>query len=177
MTRSAPSPWAVAALYAFAIVLVASPLVDLLSTAWPLRFGDLSWRYGFLGLGAGYLHTPMIGVVLAAAVAYWQDHAGVLRALGVASLLAAAALLPVLVFWPLDVQRVSALRAEEVRRGVAIGGVIQEFKYLGASVVLGCLGLGALGTARARRTPTQARATESGRIVSRTRDGSAGTAG
>jgi hypothetical protein len=154
MTRSYVSPWAVGGLYLFAFILVTSPLTDLLTTAWPLRWGDLSWRYGFLGLGAGYLHTPMIGLVLAAAVAHWRGHATTLRLLGSASLVVAVALLPVLAIWPLDVQQISALRAEEVRRGVAIGGVIQEIKYLGAFLVLGALGIGALGTARARGEPS-----------------------
>src|SRR5688572_1491582 len=88
MTR-APSPWVVWGLYLFAAVLVASPLIDLFSTAWPPRIADLSWRYGFLGLAAGYLHTPMLGVVLAMAVAYWQEHTGTLRALGIVSALVA----------------------------------------------------------------------------------------
>jgi hypothetical protein len=169
MTRFAPSPWAVAALYAFALVLVTSPLIDLLSTAWPPRFGDLSWRYGFFGLGAGYLHTPLIGLVLAAAVAYWREHRRVLRALGLASVAAAGVLVPVLALWPLDVREIAALRAEELRRGVAIGGVIQELKYLGACVVLGCLGIGALGTAASVRNEPRGDGLGAGAIVGRAR--------
>ncbi len=147
MTRSHPSPWAVWGLYLFAGVLVGSPVIDLGTTIWPPQFADLSWRYGFLGLAAGYLHTPMLGVVLAAAVAYWQGHAGPLRALGVASIVVAVILLPVLALWPMDVLQMRALRAAEVQRGVLIGGVIQELKYLGAFLVLGLLGLGSIRTA------------------------------
>jgi len=168
MTRTYVSPWAAWALYLFALVLVSSPLIDLLTTAWPLRFGDLAWRYGFLGLGAGYLHTPIMGIVLAGAVAVWQEHGRALWLLGAASLILAVALVPVLAIWPLDVQQISALREEELRRGVAIGGVIQEIKYAGACLVLGALGIGALGTAR------QIGAAASGRkgpgIVGRARD-------
>lgn len=155
MTRTPPSGWAVAGLYLFAATLVTSPLVDLLTTAWPPRAGDLSWRYGFMGLAAGYLQTPLLGLVLAAAVAYWQGHAGALRALGAVSVAAAVILLPVLAFWPMDVMQMRALRQPEVQQGVAIGGAIQELKYVFAFVVLGALGTGALRTsaelARAQR--------------------------
>jgi len=167
MTRAHVSPWAVGALYLLAFVLVSSPLIDLFTTAWPLRFGDLAWRYGFLGLGAGYLHTPLMGLVLATLVAYWSDHPTTFRLLGASSLILAVALLPVLTIWPLDVQQISALREEELRRGVAIGGVIQEIKYLGACLVLGALGIGVLGTARANGG--RSRASDAPGIVGRSR--------
>lgn len=154
-TRSALSPWAVAGLYLFAATLVTSPLIDLISTAWPPRVGDLSWRYGFMGLAAGYLQTPLLGVVLATVVAYTQGHAVVLRVLGILCLLKAVALLPVLALWPMDVLQMQQLRAPEVQQGVAIGGAIQEIKYLGACLVLGVLGVGSVrtssGLARANR--------------------------
>jgi hypothetical protein len=154
MSRSKLPFGAVCGLYVFAAVLVTSPLIDLVSTAWPPRATDLAWRYGFFGLGAGYVHTPMIGAILAMAVAYFEDHRGTLRALGVASLVIAVALLPVLALWPMDVLQMRDLRAPEVQRGVLIGGVIQEIKYLGAFVVLGLVGLGSLQlAAAARREP------------------------
>lgn len=142
MNRSQLSSGAVWGLYLFAVVLVTSPLIDLFSTAWPPRATDLSWRYGFFGLGAGYLHTPLIGVVLAMAVAYVEDHRGALRTLGILSLIVAVILLPVLALWPMDVLQMRDLRAPEVQRGVLIGGVIQEIKYVGACLVLALLGIG-----------------------------------
>jgi hypothetical protein len=126
-----------------------------MTTAWPPRVGDLSWRYGFMGLAAGYLQTPLLGVVLATVVAYTQSHAAVLRVIGILCLLKAVALLPILALWPMDVLQMRDLRAPEVQQGVAIGGAIQEIKYLGACLVLGVLGFGAVRTstdlARANR--------------------------
>ncbi|MGE0158097.1 MAG: hypothetical protein AB7T31_01725 [Gemmatimonadales bacterium] len=151
MNRTKLSSGATWGLYLFAAVLVTSPLIDLVSTAWPPRVTDLSWRYGFFGLAAGYLHTPMIGMVLAMAVAYLQEHVGALRALGVVCLVTAVLLLPVLALWPMDVLQMRDLRAPEVRRGVLIGGVIQEIKYVGACIVLALLGTGCLQLAAAPR--------------------------
>jgi hypothetical protein len=156
MSRLQLSPSVVWALYFFAAVLITSPLIDLVTTAWPPRMMDLSWRYGFLGLAAGYLHTPMIGVVLAVLVAHVEDHRGVLRALGVASLVAVVLLLPVLALWPMDVLQMRDLRAPEVQRGVVIGGVIQEIKYVGACIVLGLLGVGCMQLASSPRRETRA---------------------
>jgi hypothetical protein len=166
MTRSSASPWAVRGLYLFAVVLVVSPMIDLFSTAWPPHLGDLSWRYGFVGLGAGYLNTPILGLVLAAGVALWQGHSTTLRALGIVSVVAAVALLLVSAMWPLDFLQIRGLRAEDTRRGILIGGVIQEIKYLAAFLVLSLLGVGVLGTARAGGTRN---AQESPGIIGRSR--------
>jgi hypothetical protein len=149
MTPPRVSAWSVWGLYAFAAVLVLSPLIDLFTTIWPPRFTDLQWRYGFFGLSAGYLHTPLLGLVLAMAIAFWEGHTGTLRSLGSAALVVAVILLPVVALWPMDVVQMRALRAVEAQRGIAIGGVIQELKYAGACLVLGLLGIGALKTASA----------------------------
>src|SRR5262245_33970611 len=117
MNRSELPTAAVVGLYLFAAVLISTPLIDLVSTAWPPRFGDMSWRYGFLGLGAGYLHTPMIGLVIAMATAYWQEQMGPLRLLGIASLVVAVVILPVLALWPMDVLQMRDLRTADVQRG------------------------------------------------------------
>jgi hypothetical protein len=154
MNRSQLSSGAVWGLYLFAVVLMSSPVIDLVTTVWPPRPADLSWRYGFFGLGAGYLHTPIIGLVLAMAVAHVEDHGGALRALGFLSLAVAVLLLPVLALWPMDFLQMRDLRAPEVQRGVLIGGVIQEIKYVGACLVLGLLGVGCMqlaGSSRAAR--------------------------
>jgi hypothetical protein len=147
MTRATPSSWAIAGVYVFAATLVVFPLVDLFTTAWPPRFGDIGWRYGFMGLGAGYLQTPTLGLVLACAVAYWQGQAGALRLFGALSLVAAVVLLPVLALWPMDVMQMRGLREPELQAGVAIGGAIQEVKYVGAFLVTVVLGVGCLRTA------------------------------
>ncbi len=148
MNHSPVSPWAVRGLYLFALVLFASPLIDLVSTVWPLRASDLGWRYGFLGLAAGYLHTPILALVLAMGVAFWQGHAGTLRSLAILSTVAAIAFVPVMAMWTLDVVQMRGLRVEETQTGILVGGVIQEFKYLGACLVLACLGVGGVRTSK-----------------------------
>jgi hypothetical protein len=159
MTRPNLNPWAVAGLYLLAASLILLPLVDLFTTAFPPRLSDIAWRYGFMGLAAGYLQTPLLGVALAGGVAYWEGHAGGLRLLGILSVAVAVLILPILALWPMDVMQMRALREPEVQQGVAIGGAIQELKYVGAFLVLALLGMGLirtsgeLGRAQRREAP------------------------
>ena len=148
MTRSTVSPWVTWGLYLFALVLVFSPIMDLTSTVWPFRPADMAWRYGFLGLLPGYVHTPILGVILGMAVAYWQGHPSVLYAAGVLSSLAALILFLGMAAFALDVLQMRELRAPEERTGVLIGGILQEVKYVTAAIVLALLGIGGASTAK-----------------------------
>lgn len=159
MSRSTPnpSPWAVGAVYLFGLVLVVSPLVDLATTVLPARPGDFTWRYGALGLAAGYLQTPLLGLVLLLAVAYWQERPWVLRVAGAAACVASLALGLVMVVFALDVLQMRGMRAEEVRSAVLAGGILQELKYFLAALVLAPLGIGSWTTA-SRMRPGSSRA-------------------
>ena len=137
--------------YVFALTLVLGPMIDLISTVLPARVGDVTWRYGFLGLGAGYLNTPLLGFGLAIGVAIWQEDLAVLRALGVLATVGAVMLLPIMAVWALDVLQMRELREPEVRAGVLMGGVIQGTKYFGACVVLGLVGMGVSQTLKGKR--------------------------
>ena len=55
------SRWVALSAYLLALSMVLGPLVDLVTTVLPVRLGDVTWRYGFTGLAAGYLLTPLLG--------------------------------------------------------------------------------------------------------------------
>ncbi len=142
------SPWIARGLYLFAVALLLTAVIDLGSTVWPFRPGEVTWRYGFLGLMAGYLQTPTLGLTIALAVALWQESRTMLRVLGTVGLLAAAALLLAVGMFALDVIQMRGMRVDEIQSSVLTGGMLQEVKYVVASVVLVLLGLGAMGTAK-----------------------------
>ncbi|MGD2044764.1 MAG: hypothetical protein PVH96_00970 [Gemmatimonadota bacterium] len=143
MNRSSSvSPLVVLGLYVFAATLVLSPISDLATTVWPPRFTDLGWRYGFLGLMAGYLQTPVLGLVLGMATAYWQGQGRGVRISALLSLLGAVILILAMVTFALDVLAMRQVRPEDQRAGVLVGGMLQELKYFGAFLVLALLGLG-----------------------------------
>lgn len=159
MDRTLPSQWTIRGLYLFGLVLLLAPLSDLISTVWPLMPGELPWRYGFLGLSAGYIHTPMLGLTIALATAHWEGNTTALRFLGYATGVVAVLLLVVMGVFMLDLLQMRGLRAAEAQRGVLIGGLLQEAKYGTAVLVLLALGVGSVKTAgRASRSSSGRRA-------------------
>jgi len=147
MAHDDVSPWLARGLYLFGLAFMLTAAIDLFTTVWPLRPGEIAWRYGFLGLSAGYLQTPALGFVLIILTAVWQGRPGILRMAGVACLLTALVLIGVMGLFGLDVLQVRQLRAEEMRSTVLAGGVFQEVKFFVATFVFGLLGLGSMKTA------------------------------
>ena len=142
------SPWLIRGIYLFGFAFMLTAAIDLFTTVWPLRPTEMNWRYGFLGLAAGYLQTPTLGLLLIAGGAIWSRNATILRAVGYASLVLALVLLVVMGVFGLDVIQVRQVRAEEARAGVLYGGIFQEIKYFVAMIVLVLIGQGALKTAK-----------------------------
>ena len=143
------SPWIPASAYLFGIALILTAKIDLLTTVWPMRPTDMAWRYGFLGLSAGYLQTPTLGLGLIAGTAMWKEHVLPLRAVGAVCLLTALTLVGVMGVFALDVLAMRQLRPEEAQAGVLMGGVFQEVKYFVATFVFAFLGHGSLKSATA----------------------------
>jgi hypothetical protein len=73
----------VRAAYAVALILILIPLFDAIALILPIRFGEVRWRYGTVGLLANATMIPVAGLLLAFFVANALDHRKVLRTLGV----------------------------------------------------------------------------------------------
>lgn len=142
------SPWLAWCAYLFGFALILTAAIDLLTTVWPLRPAEMAWRYGFLGLAAGYLQTPTLGLALIAGAAIWQEHVLPLRLVGTLSMLTALILLGIVGVFGLDVLAMRQMRPEEAQMGVLVGGVLQEVKYVVALFVFALLGHGCLKTAK-----------------------------
>lgn len=159
MTDRDVSPWLIWGIYLFGVAFILTAAIDLFSTAWPMRPSELQWRYGFLGLGGGYLQMPTLGLLLIAVGAILARNATLLRIAGVACLLLGLALLISLGVFGIDVLQVHQLRPADARTNVLVGGGLQGIKYFVAMVVLVLLGQGCLKTAKAsasdwaRKTP------------------------
>ncbi|HET8625487.1 MAG TPA: hypothetical protein VFM14_18145 [Gemmatimonadales bacterium] len=54
----------VGALLPVALLLIASPLADLTAALLPLRFAEVSWRFGAYGLLTNALVTPILGLAI-----------------------------------------------------------------------------------------------------------------
>lgn len=151
MTRDDASPWLARGIYLFGLGFVLTAGIDLFTTVWPMRPGDMAWRYGFLGLAAGYLQTPTLGLLLVMLAAWWQRNATMLKITAVLALVAALAMIPAMGLFALDVLAMRQLRAADMQTSVLAGGLFQEVKYGVATLVLLLLGYGALKTAKSMR--------------------------
>lgn len=138
------SHWLVRGLYLLALLLAISPLVEYVTMIWPMRPGDLVWRYGALGLGAGHLPNVTVGLAALLGIAYWKGHRAMFYAAALVSAAGAVLILPAMATFALDVMQFRALREEELRGAVLISGVLQELKYFVTALAMGCLGIGAL---------------------------------
>ena len=136
------SPWLIRGVYLFGIALILHAVIDLSTTVWPFRITEMTWRYGFLGLGAGYLQTPTLGLLLIAATALWNDDRGIARVVSLIFMAGSLVLIVAAGLFMLDVLQVRQLRPSEAATGVLYGGLFQGLKYVLAALIIAALGHG-----------------------------------
>jgi hypothetical protein len=140
-------------LYFIAALFIATPLMDFAGTVWPLRLGNVQWRFGALGLLSGFLLTPMLGVILASIAASSLGHRRTLRVIGMLSAALSVVILLVIAAFTLDTLQLKAsVPAENQRAFVAAGGKAM-LKYITSLVGFLWLGLGIMKAGK--DTPTQ----------------------
>lgn len=149
MRTSDVSPWFIWGVYLFGFALILTAAIDLMTTVWPLRPDQLTWRYGFFGLAAGYMQTPTLGLLLIAGAAFVDDRPAVIEAVGAVCLATSAILVGVMAIFAYDVLQMRALRDPEAQSAVLTSAAFQEVKFGVAIVVFALLGLGARRTAKA----------------------------
>jgi len=98
-----------APLYAIALLMLILPATDFISNVWPLNPGDFRWRFGMVGLLAGFLLTPLLGILLATVVAALSEDTRMLR---IVSSVAGAGALVLVIFVGLFVLDVLQFRPE-----------------------------------------------------------------
>lgn len=139
-----------AAAYPMAALLVLVPALEVTAGAWPFQPGDLSWRFGILGIFLKTLVTPLLGITLAMTVAALLEHRRVVRALAVLSLVMAAVTAAGAVLFLMDFLQLRAMVNPATRQGVQVASLTALL--LAALVAPACAALG-LGGWRASRGP------------------------
>jgi hypothetical protein len=74
-------------LNAVAVLLIASPAIDLIGAIVPARPGEISWRFGVFGLLTNTLVTPMLGLAILIVVATLLERHQTVRRLAVLTLI------------------------------------------------------------------------------------------
>ena len=137
--------------YFVAALLVILPVLDFLTNVWPLQPGQAVWRYGSAGLLSGFVLTPLLGVLVALALAAASEHARALGVLAVLSIVVAVGFVLVAGVFVLDALQVRASVPPQRRPQFEIGIWRAVVKYLVVSIALVWLGIGARRAARHAR--------------------------
>lgn len=106
--------------YPVAALLVLTSLADVLPKILPLQLGSQDWRFGALGLAFNALVTPLLGLAIAAAVAFIVGHRGVLLMVSVLFLLMALFATVGGVTFLMDFGKVTAGLGEEASRSFRV---------------------------------------------------------
>jgi hypothetical protein len=126
--------------YFVALLLIATPALDLLTNVWPVRMGNAEWRYGAVGLMSGFLLTPLLGLVIGLAAATALDHRRVVRVAGVVSLISGVVLVAGTLSFALDVLQIRGTVTAEARSTFDLGAVKAALKNSSGVVAFGWLG-------------------------------------
>jgi hypothetical protein len=92
----------VGALIPVALLLIASPLADLMAALLPMRPGEVSWRFGAYGLLTNALVTPIVGLAIILVVSGVQQRERLTAAAAVISGLGALLLVGGFALFVLD---------------------------------------------------------------------------
>ena len=154
--------------YLIAALMIVVPAVDLISNMLPLRLSDPAWRYGTVGLGSGFLLTPMLGVLFLALLAGTIGQPTMAKVVGWVNLLLGSLMIPLMILFALDaVQIRNAVQPEAL--GQFDAGVFKAvFKLLTGALAFTWLGFRGVRTkGQSRRSEAKVRLRSAGRVDTR----------
>lgn len=134
--------------YVVAAMLVLLPLAELFVSIWPLQPGVVRWRFGAVGLLSGALLVPILGIVLAYALAVLLEHRMMQRIIALLSGLVAVALVAAAAGFVLDALQMRVEVRPQAHRSFDMASVLGLGKMLLAMVALVSLGVAGWRSAR-----------------------------
>jgi len=155
----------VAGAYVFLFFLVAWPVVDLLTNVVPLRPGDLQWRYGVVGLAAGFLQTPALGIVLGLFLALLLQHRRVVRFVAIVAGIGAIGLLGAMALFALDVLQLRTVTPAERLSSFQAGALIAELKHFTTFIALALVSVGGWRSVRKSGDDRETGGTDAGVVI------------
>lgn len=147
----------VAPLYAVALLLIATPVFDFVTSVLPLRLGNIEWRFAAVGLLSGFLLTPLLGILVATLAALIARHRLFLTVLAWSSLILATGLALLVVAFALDILQLRSVVTADAApqfQSAAIKAVVKHVSFL---IVLSWLAWKIQRLARGMRRPASAR--------------------
>ena len=156
--------------YGVALLLIAIPLLDTIISIWPLRVGDVTWRFGAVGLSSRAVMTPLLGLVVGLATAIIMQHRVAVRTFAVLGFVGAVLALVAMGFFTLDALQTRAQVRPEASGAFDTASAMALFKLLAGFVVALLLGIGGWRAGRKRRGVAGAGAADEGSMLMSTRE-------
>jgi uncharacterized membrane protein len=122
--------------YLLAALLVIIPLFDATMQVWPLRLSDERWRFGAIGSLSNLLLVPMLGLLLAIAVATLSDGRRVKRVVGALCGTLALILAVLSVLFILDYFQVRTIVTPKFQHATAVASTTAIVKNLLSIITL-----------------------------------------
>lgn len=148
-------------MYFIAILLIATPALDFVTSILPLRPSNIEWRFATVGLLSGFQLTPLLGIVLAMVTAALAGQSRVQRVFAILNAVVAAASAVVLVFFLLDIVQLRSVVQPEAKasfEGAAWKAALKHLLFVIASAWLARAGFRASrwGSSATSRRPAAA---------------------
>lgn len=143
----------VKAMYLVGALLIVSAVSDPIIRSWPIRLGDLKWRFGAAGLFTDAVVGIIFGLAWLMAVAALLDHRRTLRTFSVLNLVFALTLCVLIVGFGLDFLQVRSSVNPQLRGSLDLT-VLRAL----ATIALSILATAALGLSGWRSTREARRA-------------------
>lgn len=153
--------------YAMTVLMITLPLLETLLTVWPVRLGDVAWRFGAAGLFSRALMTPLLGLTLLTVLALVLAHRKAMMTTAVLALLGALVLVVADVLFVLDALQMRAQVRAEARTAFDLASLLAFFKISTSFVVTAVLALAAWKVARGTRKAARGEPGGAGILVGR----------
>jgi hypothetical protein len=137
------------AIYGLAAFMIFVPPLEVVAGVLPLRFSEVGWRFGAMGLASRAIMTPLLGLLLVSGTALWHEHRLVLYGVSVMSALLSVGLGIAGGLFVLDAVQMRAGVQAEIARTFDAASVLALTKLVVSSVVTMALAIGAWGACRA----------------------------
>lgn len=142
--------WLAPPLYGVALLMLLTPVMDFVTNVWPLRLGDVQWRYGSVGLLAGFMLTPLFGILFILVSATALKHRTIVFLVSIFNVVAAALSVILIVFYALDVVQLRGSVPEEAHTTFDIGAAKAALKLLLVAGSMAWLGLAGLRVSKGK---------------------------
>lgn len=132
----------IVAAYAVAALMIVVPIVEVVLSVWPLRFGQTSWRFGTVGLLSQAALTPVLGAVVLFAAALALEHRRTLTVASILAIIVGIIMLALVPLFALDAIQMRAQVQSTAHRAFDLSSLLATIKLTCIFLIFLLLGIG-----------------------------------